>query len=198
MIDDRFVFFAISLNAIGSISYVMATVRGLTRPNRVTWFLWALAPMVAFAAQLDEGVGKQALLTFMVGFGPLLILIASFVNPQSQWKVTRFDLICGGLSLLGLALWLVTREGWVGIALAIAADALAGVPTVRKAWTNPETEHPLVFLLAATSAAITLLTLDTWSFESAAFAVYILVICGLLAALAIRPGTPAPSPVGAG
>lgn len=104
MIDERFVIFGALFNLIGGSSYVIATLEGRARPNRVTWFIWAVAPLIAFIAQLTQGVGLRSLMTFMVGFMPLLVFIASFVNKKSYWKLTNFDLFCGFLSLVGLAL----------------------------------------------------------------------------------------------
>ena len=43
--------------------------------------------------------GSQALLTFTVGFGPLVVFAASFVNPKSVWKLGRLDYTCGALSV---------------------------------------------------------------------------------------------------
>ncbi len=183
MLSEKFVFLAISLNFFGASSYVVETLRGRTKPNRVTWFLWALAPLIAFFAELDEEVGVQALMTLMVGLMPALIFLASFVNEQSSWQITRFDVICGALSMAGLALWLLTQVGNVAILFSILADGLAGVPTVVKAWRRPETESSGVFWLAAMSALITLLTLDRWDFAHVGFPLYILGICGLLAVL---------------
>src|SRR5215204_1996352 len=101
--------------------------------------MWALAPLLAFAIELDAGVGLRSLMTFMVGFGPLLIFAASFAHRGSAWRLTRFDVICGALSFVGLVAWLVTREGRFALVLAIAADFLAGIPTGRKVWRSPET-----------------------------------------------------------
>jgi hypothetical protein len=188
MLDPKFVIFGAILNLIGSSSYVVATVKGTTKPNRVTWFLWALIPIIAFSAQLSEGVGLQALMTFMVGFGPALVFVASFMNRKSVWNLTNFDFMCGGLSVLGLVLWLVTKEGNLAIALSIAADGLAALPTVRKAYRAPETESAYVYLLAMISAVITLLTIDKWNFAYWGFPAYILAICGILFALIhLRP-----------
>lgn len=188
MLDPKFVLLGAVLNLIGSSSYVVATIKGKTKPNRVTWFLWALIPIIAFSAQLSEGVGLQALMTFMVGFGPALVFLASFVNRKSVWNLTSFDFVCGGLSVLGLVLWLVTKEGNLAIALSIAADGLAALPTVRKAYHAPETESAYVYLLAIISAFITLLTIDTWNFAYWGFPAYILIICGILYTLIhIRP-----------
>lgn len=173
MISEKFVFVGFTLSLIGASSYVLHTLQGKTRPNRVTWLMWALAPLVAFAAEIHEGVGIQALLTFMVGFGPLMVLTASFINRKAVWKVTRFDIWCGILSFLGLILWLVTRHGNIAIALAIAADGLAAIPTVRKSWTNPESESYLIYLLASMNATIVLLTIDNWNFATYGFPIYI-------------------------
>ena len=100
--------------------------------------MWALAPMVAFAAQLSEGVGLQSLVTFAAGFTPLMVLIASFMNRKSVWVITKFDIYCGVLSLSGLLLWFVTREGSIAILFAIIADGLAAAPTIVKSWKHPE------------------------------------------------------------
>lgn len=180
MINEKFVLFGAFLNIIGSGTYAWNTLQGRTKPNRVTWFLWALAPLIAFAAQLGEGVVWQALMTFMVGFGPLLIFIASFMNKKAFWDITKLDVACGIISIFALVLWFATGTGTVAIVFSILADLIAGIPTLIKAFNQPETEHHSVFRNGALSAAITLLTLKTWTVASAAFAMYIFVICAVL------------------
>ncbi|MDB5167475.1 MAG: hypothetical protein JWN26_620 [Candidatus Saccharibacteria bacterium] len=181
MINENFIYLGAALNLIGSTNYVIETIKGKTKPNRVTWFLWALAPIIAFGAMLGEGVSiLGGLMTFMVGFGPLLVLIASFVNKKSVWKITTFDIVCGILSLIGVGLWFITRTGAVAIAFSILADALAGLPTLVKAFKEPESESYLVFLFGAISAAITLLAAKVWDFAHIGFALYIFIICAII------------------
>lgn len=190
MIDERFVLVGAALSLIGSASYLRDTIRGKTKPNRVSWFLWAAAPLIAFSAELGHGVGLPALMTFMVGFGPLLIFLGSFVNRQSVWRLTRLDLACGVLSVLGLALWQITGSGYLAILFCILADALAGIPTIVKSYKEPETENWHVFFFGSINATITLLAIDTWDFAHAAFPLYILAICVLLVVLIkFRVGT---------
>ena len=179
MLDSKFVIFGAILNLIGSTTYVVATIRGNTKPNRISWFLWAVIPFIAFSAELSLGVGLQSLMTFMVGFGPLMVFIASFVNRKSVWRLTAFDFICGGLSVLGLVLWLLTEQGNIAIALSIVADGLAAVPTLVKSYKAPGTESSTVFLLGGVSAAITLTTIDYWTFAHWGFPLYILIINGI-------------------
>lgn len=176
MISEKFIYVGAFFNLIGGSTYAMSTLRGRTKPNRVSWFVWSLAAFVAFSAQLSQHVGLRSLTTFMVGFGPLVIFLVSFVNKESYWKITTFDLLCGAFSLCALVLWRITGIGNVAIALSIVADILASLPTLKKGFQNPATEHPLPFLTGAISATITLLTLKTWSFASGGFASYILLV----------------------
>ena len=183
MLDEKWVILGAVLNFSGTATYLIETLKGKVKPNKMTWLLWALAPLVAFSAEISQGVGLQSLLTFMVGFGPLLIFIASFINKEAYWKISRLDYFCGGFSVLGLLLWATTKNGNLAIAFSILADGLAGVPTIIKSWRAPETENATVFLLAGISALITLLTIDVWNFEHYAFPAYILLICALLFSL---------------
>jgi hypothetical protein len=183
MISEKFIYFGALLNLFGSLTYVKETIIGRTRPNRVSWFMWALAPLVAFAAEISKGVGLVALMTFMVGFGPLLVFIASFVNKKAVWKITQFDLLCGILSFLGLIFWLLTQEGNIAIVFAIVADTLAAIPTLFKSFKYPETESSIVFSVSAISALITLLTINNWTFAAFGFPLYIFVICTIFTLL---------------
>lgn len=186
MLSENFVYLGALFNLTGSSSYVIDTFRGKTQPNRVTWFLWALAPLIAFSAQISGGVGVRSLMTFMVGFGPAMVFLASFRDKKAFWKITKLDIACGVLSILALVLWYITKTGNIAIMLSILADLLAGVPTLIKAYKFPETESYNVFFFGAVSAAITLLTINQWSFTVAAFPIYIFLICAILFLLIIR------------
>ena len=98
-------------------------------------------------------MGLQSLMTFMVGFGPAVVLGASFVSRHGAARLTRFDLGCGSLSVVALVMWRVTGQGDVAIAFSVAADLLAGVPTIRKAYRDPASESWPAFACSAVSAA---------------------------------------------
>lgn len=180
MLHPNFIFVTVLINVFGSFSYLSDTLKGKTKPNRITWFLWALFGFSAFAAQMDQGVGMVALMTFMASLNPFLVFLASFVNKKAYWNITKLDVICGLLSIVGLILWQTTSVGNFAILFSILADGLAGVPTIVKSYKAPETENYKLFLAGAISAAITLLTVKVWNFATYGFALYILLICLLL------------------
>jgi hypothetical protein len=173
MLDERFVILGALAALGGTGNYVWATITGRAQPNRVTWGCRSAAPLIAFAAEIQEGVGLRSLMTFVVGLGPLLIFVASFVNPQAYWKLGPFDIGCGVLSVVALVGWAVTRSGVVAILLAVAADLVAGIPTIVKTWRAPETEAPLVFAVSIVNAGIALLTVDHWTTANVAFPILI-------------------------
>ena len=173
MINVNWIYLGTAIGALGTAVYLRDTLRGTTKPNRVTWLLWAVAPLLAAAVELNEGVGLRALPTFMVGFMPLLVFAASFHNRDAVWRIRRIDYACGAMSVVGTVVWLVTRNGVLAIAAAIAADFLAGVPTVMKSWTHPETETVYSYIGAVVSMGIVLLTIQDWTFGVAAFPIFI-------------------------
>ncbi len=189
MISENWIYLGTAIGALGTVAYLRDTLRGTTKPNRVTWLLWAFAPLLAAAVEFDEGVGLRALPTFMVGFMPLLVFAASFVNRDSVWRIRRFDYACGAISLLGTVVWLVTRNGVLAISAAIVADFMAGLPTVHKSWTHPETETVHSYTGAAVSMAVVLLTIEHWTFDVAAFPVFIVCMASVMVFLiGFEPG----------
>jgi hypothetical protein len=196
VIDRHFAILGAVIAVAGSVGYALDTLRGRTQPNRVSWALWALAPLIAFAAELSEHVGLKSLLTFAVGLGPALVLVASFVDARAYARVTRLDIICGVLALAALAMWALTGRGNVAIAFSILTDLLAAIPTLEKARRAPASESPKAFIGGATGAALTLLTIRSqdWVFANFGFALYILLIDATLLVLILRPRVRAPRP----
>ena len=165
---------AISLT--GSMFYLKDTLRGVTKPNRVSWLLWCVAPLLGAAASLSAGVTWAALPTFMAGFGPLLVLIASFATKKAYWKLEGIDYLCGFFSVLALVLWVVTKDPSIAIVFAIATDALASIPTITKSWRHPETESSYSYSPSIISALTAFTVITAWTFPEYAFPAYLVVI----------------------
>ncbi len=176
MLNENFIILGFAIQLLGGFKYLLLTIQGRVKPNKVTYFLWGLAPLIAFAAQMKEGVGLPSLLALGIGLPPAVIFFASFINKKAEWKLGPFDFLCGFLSLLGLFLWFVTQSGNFAIIFAILADALAALPTIVKAYRYPETEYGPSYLAALISAFLTLLAINNWTFAVYGFSAYTLLI----------------------
>jgi hypothetical protein len=180
------VFAAAFASLVAAGLYIRAMFRGNAKPNRVTWLMWSIAPFIATAAAVYTGVTWAAIPVFMTGFAPFLIFMASFFTKKAYWKLCRFDYLCGGLSASALVLWVVTMEPVLSIALAITSDAIASIPTLTKAWHNPQTESIWPFITGLFNAATSLVVAVTWSFSEIAFPIYLLIINLLLGYVVAR------------
>jgi hypothetical protein len=195
MLPSYFVIIGTGLGVIAALSYLIETLRGKVRPNRVSFFMWSIAPTIAFAAEIGQGVGLVSLQTLSQGILPFLVFLASFVNKKAEWKLTKFDLLCGLLSLVGLALWLITKVGNVAIIFSIMADGLAALPTIVKVFKFPETEVPWPWFLTAMGVLLSLLTIKQWTFANYGFPLYLFITNLIISALAqFRPRNEAGEP----
>ena len=193
MLDPNWVFLSAALGVLGSIRYAVATLQGRARPNLVSWSLWAMAPLIAFFAQLDAGVGRPAALTLASGVGPLVVVVSAVLSSHGRARLGPFDGACGVLALAALGVWVGLGEAPLAVLVAVAADAIAAVPTVIKAWREPASENVGFYALVGTGAAITLLTIRSAEPASWAFAAYVLVLCLVLVGVLVvrrRRGRP--------
>lgn len=183
MISENFIYLILLIHLQGQASYVITTIKGKTQPNRVSWFLWFVIAAIVLSGQINEGVGVQVILTLIAGLGPLAVFVASFMNKKAYWKISKLDIICGILAVLAIALWVLTDSGLYAIGIGILADFLASIPTIAKSFNFPESENFVIYRNAMIGAAITLLTIDNWSFAVYSFAVYMVAINLLFVAL---------------
>ena len=181
---EYLVIVAAVVSTLAALVYIRSMFTGRTKPNRVTWLMWAIAPLIAAAAALSNGVGWAVLPVFMAGFSPLMIFTASFFVKKAYWKPSTFDYICGALSGLALFMWWLTKDPDVAIVFAISSDALASIPTITKAWSNPETESIWPYVVGVFGAASSLVVATFWTFPAYAFPSY-LIITNFLVLLAI-------------
>lgn len=172
---------SVGVSVAGASTYIWNTLRGTTKPNRVSWSMWALAPLIGTAAALSAHADPWATTRiFLAGFLPLLVFIASFVNPKSYWKLTTFDLVCGICSVLALVVWLGIDAPRLAILIAALGDGLASLPTIRKAWQHPETETGLTFVASLVAVLLVLPSIPVWTIENSAFQVYLLLANALI------------------
>ena len=176
------VILSILISVSGSIPYIVNTISGKTRPNRVTWGMWGLAAMIsagaAIGAHADPWTTSRV---FMAGFMPLIIFLVSFINKKSYWKLTPFDFLCGVFSLCALIAWLIIDSNKSAVILALIGDTIATLPTLIKAWKHPETETGTLYIASIISASLILPAIPTWNIVNCAFQIYLLVITSILA-----------------
>ena len=165
----------------GGYAYFRDTLAGRTKPNRVSWFLWALAPLVSLGAAFSVDADIWASVRVLVGgVVPGVIFLGSFFNRKSYWKLTWFDWFCGGLSLTALLFWQLASSPLIAVLLATAANTFASIPTFIKAWNFPETETRLTFITSFLSAVLIIPAIPVWNIANSAFQIGLMLTTGAL------------------
>ena len=163
----------------GGYAYFRDTLAGRTKPNRVSWFLWALAPLVSLGAAFSVDADIWASVRVLVGgVVPGVIFLGSFFNRKSYWQLTWFDWICGGLSLIALLFWQLASSPLIAVLLATAANTFASIPTFIKAWNFPETETRLTFITSFFSAVLIIPAIPVWNVANSAFQIGLMLTTG--------------------
>lgn len=157
--------------------YLVDTIRGTVQPNRVTWLLWTISPLISTFAAISAGTNwKPIMPVFMAGFMPLLVLIASFIDKESYWALGPLDYICGALSLLALVVWYMSKDPNLAIIFSILSDLMAAIPTYRKIWYYPNSEAPIFYAGGIFSDSTGLITATKWTIASVSFALYLILL----------------------
>jgi energy-converting hydrogenase Eha subunit A len=186
MIPEYFAVIGAIIASLGGLYYLYETIAGKAQPNRVTWLLWGIFPMVIFAAQRAQGVEGMSWTSFVAGFTPLLVVTASFFNKKAYWKTEPRDYYLMAAAIVGIILWAVTDNPNLAILFSLLADLLAGLPTLIKCYKHPASESWIAYAISTLGFGISVLSIQQYTFENYAFAMYLLVVNGLFAALAVR------------
>lgn len=175
------------ISVMGSTAYIRDTIAGRSKPNRISYSMWAIAPLIgAMAALSAQADVWTTIRIFLAGLLPLLVLIASLINPKSYWKITRFDIACGVCGLFALLAWGLVDSPRTAILLAAVGDGFATIPTLLKAWKYPETETGLAYVASFMSVLLVIPSISRWDIENSAFQIYLFISNGLLMLVVYR------------
>lgn len=176
MLPAGFVVVAVLLRLASGASYFKATWQGKAQPSLVSWFFWSVTALIAFAVQLLKGDGMSAWVTLAIGISPIAVCVAALYKGAYKVGFSRSDKWCIVLTLLGILLWVISKNPLLALGMSIMADIFSSIPTILKSWRAPHTEYPTAYVLTIVSMALTLLTITNWTVTNWLFIAYILAI----------------------
>lgn len=169
------------ISVFGAVAYIRDTLAGRSKPNRVSWIVWAAAPILGTVAALAAGADIWVTIrVFLAGFVPLLVFLASFVNPKAYWKITKFDIAFGIIAVIGLGFWIFADSPQMAVLFLAIADGAAAIPTLAKAWKFPETETGFTYVMGLIAVLLVLPSIEVWNIENSAFQIYLLLVTSAL------------------
>lgn len=118
----------------------------------------------------------------LVGTSLILILcLRGYGYPKYGW----IEGVCTLLAIIAIVSWQLTHQPLLAIIFAIIADLMASVPTVVKAYRDPQSEHPAGWFIVVSAAILGLLSTTIVNPANIIFPAYILCINGIIGSLAL-------------
>lgn len=166
------------------VPYVRGILRGQTRPNIASWWIWTTVGACLCASYLS--VGSRTSIWTPIGYviGPLLIAILSL--RYGQKGRTWLDSFCLLSATASLILWWWSGSAQLALGMNILVDACGALPTIRKTYQDPESEDRTAWLLFLLAGVLNLIAVTPWTLVTAAYPVYLVANSTVMNLLMIR------------
>lgn len=164
--------------------YIKDILHGTTRPNIVSYGLWAILLAISIFAQISAGTSWSVVLLIGDFIGTSTIVVLCLVG-YGYSKYGWVEWTCLALAVLAIASWQLTQQPLLAIIFAVLADAMAAVPTIVKAYRDPWSELPVTWLIIAFGALLGILSTTIWDAANLLFPAYLLAVNGLTGIIAL-------------
>jgi hypothetical protein len=153
------------LAIVGNASYLKDVLKGNIKPHPYTWFIWSIVSMTTFFGGLAKGAGIGALPTGIAeGFTIIIFLFSlKYLFKGEAGHIRKIDNYFLVIALLGLIPWALTKDPTISVIVVVIVDIIAFLPTLRKTWTHPETERPLLYEMNVSRHVLTLFSLGSYN-----------------------------------
>jgi len=150
---------------IGNISYLKDVIKKNVHPHPYTWFIWSIVSMTTFFGGLAKGAGIGALPTgISEGFTIIIFLFSlQYLFRREVGHIRTMDHYFLAICVIGLIPWALTKDPTWSVVIVVLIDIVAFIPTLRKTWSHPKTERPLLYEMNVARHALTLFSLGAYN-----------------------------------
>ena len=173
------------LTAICVVPYLRDIYRGTTRPQRVSWLVFAVLSIVAAVSQFLDGAYAGAWLTTGAALGFSLVFLASV--RRGVGGMSRTEVLSLVIATCGLGVSLAVREPLIAVLAVVVAEIPAISLTVRKTLRDPASETASTWLIDGLAGVCALLAVSELSLSQVLYPLHHIVANScVLAAIVLR------------
>ncbi|MBD2534849.1 hypothetical protein H6G97_37565 [Nostoc flagelliforme FACHB-838] len=167
------------------IPYLTSIYQKKTRPNRITWSIWALVGFILCFSYYSSGAVNTIWVPVCSAVGHLIIAILALKYGEGGWN--NFDRGCLLSAGISLVLWWQFSSPTIALAINICIDFLGALPTIRKSYYQPYTEDPFSWTIFLSAHTLNLVALQNWSFVLSAYPLYLFCSTATIVIFLLRP-----------
>ncbi|HSX14909.1 MAG TPA: hypothetical protein VLE72_03330 [Candidatus Saccharimonadales bacterium] len=166
------------LALIAPIPYIRDIIKGTTKPNRATWFIWTALLAIALAGQLASGGTYSTLLTAGDLLGTFIVLMLAVKFGVGGWQTIDKLALAG--AALGLILWRLFNSPALALAMIILVDYSGGLPTILKAHRDPDSETISSYWLVGIGSALAVISVGKLDIVLMVYPFFLAILMGLI------------------
>lgn len=157
-----------------------------TKPERASWFIWAVLGLISFSTLLAKGAKYSLLLPAGQALGDIFIFILAIKYGIGGFK--KRDIIALIAAGIGLILWFLTKEPLTALFIAVFIDGTGAFLTTIKSYEQPETETISAWWLTFLGGLFSCFSVKNFNITLLIFPIYICIASGSIL-LAIKLGS---------
>ena len=165
------------------IPYIRDTLKGTTRPNIISWFIWFILALIAALGQLAAGASWSVILPAVITFNTGIILLLS-IGGYGYKKFNLIDGVCLVGALAAIVIWKITSQPVAAVWLVVIADLISTIPTLIKTHKEPSSETAISWLLMAAAAGLAIISTTKIDTANLLYPTYTVLITTLIGSLA--------------
>ena len=154
--------------------YVVSIFRGKSKPNRVTWWIWAFMGLVLALSYKFSGADNTVWVPYVEFLGPLTIAILSIKYGEGTLE-NKTDLYCFLGAVLSIILWIIFDSPVIALVTNLAIDSFAIVPTIKKSYLRPEGEDFWAWFGTGLADTLNMFAVERFTFAILVYPIYMLV-----------------------
>jgi hypothetical protein len=173
-----------AVGAVDGIPYIRDVLRGVTRPHRATWLIWAGLSIVVVLSQWADGASYSLI---MPATGAVLTgCVFALAIRRGVGGVSAPERLMVGIAAAGVLGWLLADEPVVATACVIAADVIGVAMMVPKTWRDPHSETFATYALGSLRGALAAGAVGALDASLLAYPIYYCLANGAIALLILR------------
>jgi hypothetical protein len=167
--------------------YLINGLQKKVTPNVLSWLGWGFLMGTSLVSQVIAKGWQWSMTGILCStVGCVAIAAVAFFSRNFSFKRSDLIFLLAGLACVGV--YLLSDNPWMTTVFAIAADALLGIPTIRKAILHPASERSVAWVLGMVSSTLALVICLNHDMIYILFPAYLLIFNGGMAVLTWRRG----------
>ncbi len=159
---------------VAYVIYVASILRGKTKPNRATWWIWAFMGLVVGLSYYASGAENTIWVPFVEFLGPFIIAILSIKYGEGG-LTSRTDLFCLLGAIISIFLWIIFDNPVIALVTNLAIDSFAIIPTIKKSYLRPEGEDFSAWFGTGIADTLNMFAVEKFTFAILLYPIYMLV-----------------------